>query len=114
MQNTFLLSSLSHVLEKEHDAFEKKELNLSPRQIYNDWYLICFHESYFELLMSDFIDNFAKEVIEWLASFENPIQTLYDFWLDADDALSLNWDDIKDFIESVYTEEKIRETNDVC
>ena len=101
------LEKLTNNLKNEMKEFREKHNILSSNEVYNDWYAIGFHEEYYEMLMSDFIDeNSHKDVLKWLASFEQPLAFLYEQWLSSDGAFNQDWDAMLDWIELVYNEEK--------
>lgn len=90
-------------LDKEVKTFRKSYNNLKPIQIYNDYYIIGFYEEYYEMLMSDYVDDYlSDEEIKWLSKLQNPLGFLYTEWMYCDDAFSHNWDNMLDFIHEVY------------
>lgn len=93
-------------MDKEMEAFKASYKNFDFQQVYNDWYTIGFYESYHDMLSCDFIDdkNIEEEIL-WLYDKETPLAYLYDKWIDSDGAFSHNWDDMLDFIRTVYEEE---------
>ena len=100
-------------IDKEMEAFKVSYKNFDVQQTYNDWYRIGFYESYYEMMSCDFLDNQnAEEVILWLSSKDEPLAFLYNEWMDFDGAFSHDWDDMLDFIRTVYEEEYIREHSD--
>lgn len=101
-------------LDNEINEFKASYRDMSATEVYNDWYIIGFKEEYFEMLMSDFIENrFDVKVVSWLASLEKPLDFLYDAWMDYDGAKDHTWDSMIDFVHSVYNDEKHREKQDL-
>lgn len=94
-------------IEVEMEAFRKSYDNMSAVQIYNDWYIIGFYESYSEMLSCDYLDyQGVEEELAWLSEMETPLRYLYDAWMDTDGAGSLDWDHMLDFVKTLYLEEK--------
>lgn len=101
---------LCEKIEAEMEQFRKSYDTMTVTQIYNDWYIIGFYEAYSELLSSDYLkDQGVDDEIAWLAEKENPLRYLYDEWLDADGAMSYDWDDMLDFVCVCFREEQRRE-----
>ncbi len=97
-------------IDKEMEDFKASYKSLDTQKAYNDWYIIGFYESYFEMLSCDFTENKnTEEVMEWLSGKEAPLAFLYNEWMDSDGAFSHNWDDMLDFIRTVYEEDYLRE-----
>lgn len=95
-------------LTKEMDNFKATYNNMEAIQIYNDWYIIGFYESYYELFMSDFLEyKDYEDLYKWLSGFEHPLQFLYNEWLSSDGAFNHNWDMMVDFVETVYKEKQV-------
>ena len=92
------------------EAFKASYKNFDVQQTYNDWYIIGFYESYYEMMSCDFLENQnAEEVVAWLSGKEEPLAFLYNEWMDCDGALSHNWDDMLDFVRTVYEKELYKE-----
>ena len=100
------MSSYDNLVEKvenEMKSFKASYENMSPTQVYNDWYIIGFKEEFYEMLTSDFTkESHYAESLVWLSSFENPLQFLYDQWLSCDGAFNHDWDEMLDWINSIY------------
>lgn len=97
------MSNIKEKLNQEMAEFKKSYQNMTPTQIYNDWYIIGFKEEYYEMLMSNFIDwDDYPFIAKWLCEFEQPLQFLYTEWLSYDGAFNHDWDMMFDFIEEVY------------
>lgn len=74
---------------------------------YEHWYKIGFYESYYEMFMSNYHEfEDYENIYEWLSTFPHPLQFLYCEWLDCDSAFNHDWDEMWDFVETVYKEEK--------
>lgn len=89
---------LKQKLDNEMQVFRKSYETMESIQVYNDWYIICFYESYYELLSHVIGDDNSygdcQSMIEWLDTFENPLGFLYDEWLSCDGAFCGLWDDM--------------------
>ena len=111
-ENTFekIHLQLFEKIDKEMEAFKASYKSFDAIQIYNDWYIIGFYESYYEMMSCDFLENEgAEEEIVWLSGKEKPLEFLYNEWMDSDGAFSHNWDDMLGFLRTVYEEELSRE-----
>lgn len=94
------------ILSNERNEFVQSYTHMDRQQIYNDWYIIGFYESYYELLMSDFVEcEEYEEIFKWLCTFSQPLHFLYEEWLSADGAFNHDWEEMWDFVETVYKEE---------
>lgn len=94
---------LCEKMDKEMDAFKKSYESMTPTQVYNDWYIIGFKEEFYEMLSCDFIENRCiDDEIAWLATMDNPLQYMYDYWMDCDGSFSHNWDFLIDMLEDAY------------
>lgn len=97
-------------IDKEMELFKASYAGLEDMKIYNDWYIIGFYESYYDMLSCDFLsDKNAEEEIIWLSDKEEPLTFLYNEWMDSDGVFSHNWDNMLDFIRTVYEEELSKE-----
>lgn len=92
-------------LDAEITEFRKSYEDKTKKEIYNDWYVINFYESYYELLVNNICD-IKTDVVRWLNSFRRPLAFLYDEWLSCDDCFSERWDDMVDWIENLYRYQK--------
>lgn len=121
------LNVLREKLDHEMNEFQASYKDMSSTEVYNDWYIIGFHESHYEVLTSDyFSEQVSSNLVDWLAKKETPISYLYQKWMSCDGEMSHSWDDMIDWIVDVYLEEKqelhnsiaslglknVRETND--
>lgn len=101
-------------LKKEIAEFKQEYEKKEPMQVYNDWYHIAFYEAYCAMLASDYIDNRCDDdLLGWLSEKEKPLGFLYAEWLSCDGELSLDWDDMLDWLESEYEREKNRSLDDI-
>ena len=90
-------------LETEIRNFRKSYDNMSSAHAYNDWYIIGFCESYFDLFMSGYAEyDDYKEIYKWLSEIKSPLGYLYDVWICGDAAFNHNWDMMWDFVETEY------------
>lgn len=89
---------LTQKLDNEMQKFKKTYETMTPTQVYNDWYMICFYESYYEMLtyISDDKDVYrgCEDILDWLNTYENPLGFLYGEWLSCDGAFCCLWDDM--------------------
>ncbi len=96
---------LCEKIDREMEVFKKSYENLTTIQAYNDWYIIGFKEEFYEMMSCDFLDHLCVEdELAWLAEMDNPIQYLYDYWMDCDGAFNHNWDFLVDLIREAYEE----------
>ena len=97
---------LKQKLDNEYSKFMTNTLKLEPMQIYNDWYVIMFYETYYEFIVycCDTDEYGLDEVIVWLNTFKNPLDYLYNEWLDCDRHWSLRWDDLCEWLKDLYYE----------
>ena len=97
-------------LDNEMQEFKKKYETMTPTEIYNDWYIIMFYESYYKFLTHLIKDETswykAKDILEWLNTFENPIGFLYIEWLSCDGAFCMLWDDMIAWLADLKEEEE--------
>jgi hypothetical protein len=85
---------LKQKLNNEMTEFKKSYETMTPTQIYNDWYIICFYESYYEMLIHYTQVNEIQDILDWLNTYENPLGFLYSEWLSCDGAFCGLWDDM--------------------
>lgn len=85
---------LKQKLDNEMTEFKKTYETMTPTQIYNDWYIICFYESYYEMLIHYTQVNEIQDILDWLNTYENPLGFLYSEWLSCDGAFCGLWDDM--------------------
>lgn len=92
------MSTLEQKLENEMAEFKKSYETMTPTQVYNDWYIICFYESYYEMLICISADtniyHGCQGILDWLNTYENPLGFLYSEWLSCDGAFCGLWDDM--------------------
>lgn len=90
-------------LEKEMQEFRASYESKSPMEVYGDFNKIAFWEEYYSLFTSDYLSNDNDtHIVNWLSEIENPMQFLYDQWLDADIAFDHDRDIMSDWLESLY------------
>ena len=100
MKKISYVDLLAEKINREREQFKQEYMNKQPKEVYEDWYKICFYESYYEMLTSDFTND-RMDIIEWLCNFENPLGFLYEEWLVCDDAFSGSWDDMLGWLDLV-------------
>ena len=94
---------LCEKMNQEMTAFKNSYESMTVTQTYNDWYIIGFKEEFYEMLSCDFVDNQnLEEEIAWLATMDNPLQYMYDYWMDCDGSFNHNWDFLADMIRDAY------------
>lgn len=87
----------------ELEEFQASYKDMEIIQVYNDWYIIGFYNSYADLFTSEHIGNFKfEEEAKWLLSFEKPLGTLYHDWLSSDGAMSYDWNDMISWVQDNY------------
>ena len=86
--------TLKQKLNNEMQEFKKTYETMTPTQVYNDWYIICFYESYYEMLTHYTQVNEIQNILDWLNTYENPLGFLYSEWLSCDGAFCGLWDDM--------------------
>jgi hypothetical protein len=92
---------LKQKLNNEMTEFKKSYETMTPTQIYNDWYIICFYESYYEMLIHYTQVNEIQDILDWLNTYENPLGFLYSEWLSCDRAFCGLWDDMISWIQDL-------------
>ncbi len=98
---------LAEKIESEMGSFRASYKDMSTQQTYNDWYIIGFYEEYYEMLSTDYLEGRnVDDMVEWLAQHEKPLEYLYKAWMDSSGAFSHNWEDMLDWVRTVYDEEK--------
>lgn len=99
------MNTLRQKLDNEMTEFKKTYETMTPTQIYNDWYIIMFYESYYEFLTylieekSSGYDS--EDILKWLNTYENPLGFLYDEWLSCDGAFCHLWDDMISWLQDL-------------
>ena len=108
MDNAHLLCHHDILISKIEDELKRFKSNVtrrSPSDIYDSWYKIGFFEEFHEMLACDYSDELlSDEIFEWLASNDDPLNYLYNIWLDCDGAFNHDWDAMIDWIETIYEE----------
>lgn len=99
---------LMGLLEKEMQAFEDSYKSMTTTQVYNDWYIIGFYNEYFDMLTTGISGQLWLDdsIIAWLANKEQPLNFLYDKWMSCDGSFSHDWEEMLDWVNLVYGEEK--------
>lgn len=105
-KQTSPIDTLRKKLDEEIVGFRKGYDNLPPGHAYDDWYIISFYESYYEMLMSSYIaeESSHEEEITWLSRMEKPLGYLYSVWLDCDPAPNYDWDVMIEWICLIHKE----------
>ena len=88
------MNTLKQKLDNEMQEFKSTYETMTPTQVYNDWYIICFYESYYEMLTHYTQVNEIQDILDWLNTYENPLGFLYSEWLSCDGAFCGLWDDM--------------------
>lgn len=102
---------ISNGLMNERNEFKREICETPATNVYKYWYRIGFYEEYFEMLMTDYAEeHLSDNEVEWMANMidsgKNFLAFLYEEWLSADGAFSHDWDEMMDFIHTVYDEEE--------
>lgn len=106
------METLRQKLDSEMEIFTKTYKNMTTTQVYNDWYVIMFYESYYDYLLSlieyfvlksvrDSEDLYYYDIIKWLNTFDNPLGFLYNEWLNCCGEFSLKCDDMIDWLSDL-------------
>ena len=88
------MTKLREKLDNEMQQFKSTYETMTPIQVYNDWYIISFYESYYEMLVFYIDEDLEKDILEWLNKYQNPLAFLYSEWLSSDGAFCMLWDDM--------------------
>ena len=103
-----MIGTLKQKLDSEMEEFKQTYETMERVRIYNDWYIIMFYESYYELLTYINEDECpyynGNDILEWLDTFEKPIGFLYDEWLSCDNAFCGLWDDMFAWLRDLMEE----------
>lgn len=99
---------LKEKMENEMDEFRHSYDNMDKRQIYNDWHIIGFKESFYELLSDIFEEKpLSDKILAWLSNQDKPLDFLYNKYQDSFDALNFDSsEELLGFIEDLYSNEK--------
>lgn len=94
------------ILNAERAAFQERFMAMTPKAVYESSYEILFHQAYFDMLSSGYLDSLAtaEQVRAWLLTYERPVEFLYGAWLECDAAFSEDWDDMLDWVDSLRKE----------
>ena len=98
------MKELQCKLEYEMQNFKTAYETMTPVQVYNDWYVIAFYESYYEMMIYYIEEKQYQDIFEWLNTFKNPLCFLYGEWLSCDGALCLLWDDMVAWLQDLKNE----------
>lgn len=93
-------------IDSERNKFQESYKTMEYIQIYNDYYIIGFYEAIHEILTSDYVKDNYLEILEWLNTKENPLEYLYDKWMDMDGSFDFGWDENINWINILYRKEK--------
>lgn len=98
-------------LDRELDAFRKSYDKFESIQIYNDWHIIGFYESVYDVLADKFGINLLGDdyiddsIIDWLDTKDAPIAFLYEEYENYGDfSLAYGCLPIKNWLEDLYNE----------
>lgn len=100
------MNTLAQKLNNEMAEFKAIYETMTPTQVYNDWYVIGFYESYYEMLSYYIEVEQNEDILEWLGAYENPLGFLYSEWLFCDGALCLLWDDMIAWLQDLKDEKE--------
>ena len=93
-------------LDKEMKEFRESYNSMEVIQIYNDYYIIGFYETIFELLESEYVENDYVEILEWLNTKDKPLEFLYETWMNVEGPFTFGWTENIDWIEEERRKEK--------
>lgn len=101
------MTKLREKLDKEMQEFKNEYLPMAPTEVYNDWYIIMFYESYYEMLVYYIEENLNEDIIEWLNTYDNPIGFLYCEWVSCDGSFCMLWDDMVAWLQDLKDDVEI-------
>ena len=99
------MQELKQKLNNEMQKFKATYETMTPIQVYNDWYIIAFYESYYEMFEYCIEEEKYQDIFEWLNTFNRPLDFLYGEWLSSDGALCLLWDDMLAWLQDLKDED---------
>lgn len=103
-----MIDTLKQKLDSEMEEFKQTYETMETIQVYNDWYIIMFYETYYEFLTFVNEDEHSfhngNDILEWLNTFEKPIGFLYGEWLSCDGAFCMLWDDMIAWLSDLMEE----------
>jgi hypothetical protein len=86
-----------NLIYQEQEKYLDYVAKLSPEEIINKAYEICYRNEIVSILETEFLDD---EAVEVLMSMPNPVSTLYQVWLDTDaSVVGMLEDVICDFVQ---------------
>ncbi|MBQ2183418.1 MAG: DUF3848 domain-containing protein [Lachnospiraceae bacterium] len=96
-------------IKKERKEFREKCIALTPKKLYSMWYEVAFKESFASMLGeedSSYVENrISENAAELLAKEENPLEFLYNKYLDWNFEMHYDWDDMIDWLNELAEEE---------
>lgn len=89
------------------DDIMKVHLQMSPEKILERIYHLNFVNEWYQFLMSG-LDQLTldTEVLAWLAGFDKPIDKLYEYFLECDDAPHYDWYVMYEWLVTLKDEEE--------
>ena len=89
----------------EYKNLYKNWMTKTPENLVASAYDINFLQEWHIMLTEDcFYDHVDEAIVEWLCSFDEPLQALLEIFLGCDCPSSYSWDDMIDWIEIVYSD----------
>lgn len=109
-----LYSSFREKLDQEIKEFRSGyQDKCTSAETYEDWHVIAFMEEYYDMFLSvvsaGVTRRFDDNELKWLASFEAPLDNLYQEWMKKDEAMNHDWDVMIDFVHTAYGDHNRRE-----
>ena len=105
LEDDEIIESFYAKIDSERNKFQESYKNMEYIQIYNDYYIIGFYEAIHEILTSDYVKDNYLGILEWLNTKENPLEYLYDKWMDMDGSFDFGWDENINWINNLYRKE---------
>ena len=89
----------------EYKNLYKNWMTKTPENLVASASDINFLQEWHLMLTEDyFYEHVDESIVEWLCSFDEPLQALLEIFLGCDCPSSYSWDDMIDWIEIVYSD----------
>lgn len=89
----------------EYANLYKNWMTKTPENLVASAFDINFIQEWHIMLTEDyFYERVDESIVEWLCSFDEPLQTLLEIYLGCNCSASYDWDDMVDWIEVVYAD----------
>lgn len=96
---------LIYKVSTEYENLYKNWMTKTPANLIASAFDINFIQEWYTMLTEGyFYERVDKSIVEWLCSFDEPLQVLLEIFLGCDCPTSYAWDDMVDWIEIVYAD----------